>query len=221
MAKRADQAKERILVFCAHNDDQVFGAGGTLAKYADEGKDIYTIIFSYGESSHPWLRPDVAAKMRVAEAVACDRILGGRGVICFGLKEGNFEKEITEKGIKGKVKKLINSQKPSKIFTHSIDDPHPDHRAVHNAIMEVTTTIRHKADVFTFDVWNPINIRKRDYPKMVVDVTGTFRRKIQAIYAHESQKLAMISLLWNVYLKAFINGLNHDVRFAEVFYKVR
>lgn len=39
---------ERILVIVAHSDDQMLGPGGTLVKYAKEGKEIHTVIFSYG-----------------------------------------------------------------------------------------------------------------------------------------------------------------------------
>jgi LmbE family N-acetylglucosaminyl deacetylase len=49
--------KGTVLVIVAHNDDHIIGAGGTLAKYAQEGKKVRTIIMSYGESSHPHLKP--------------------------------------------------------------------------------------------------------------------------------------------------------------------
>ena len=31
----------RILVFAPHNDDEVLGVGGTIAKFANEGHDVY------------------------------------------------------------------------------------------------------------------------------------------------------------------------------------
>ena len=31
----------RILVFAPHNDDEVLGVGGTIAKYAAEGHEVY------------------------------------------------------------------------------------------------------------------------------------------------------------------------------------
>jgi len=36
--------KETILVLAAHNDDQAIGAGGTLAKYAQEGKKVISLL---------------------------------------------------------------------------------------------------------------------------------------------------------------------------------
>ena len=31
----------RVLVFAPHNDDEVLGVGGTIAKYAKQGHDVY------------------------------------------------------------------------------------------------------------------------------------------------------------------------------------
>ncbi len=212
---------ETVLAFCAHNDDQVFGAGGTLIKYAKEGKQVITIIFCYGESSHPWLKGEVTKEIRVKEAKEAQKIMGEKRLIHFGLKEKNLEKEIKEKNIKEKVKELLLHYKPLKIFTHSLDDPHPNHRAVYNLITTILSEINLRTDAYSFDIWNPITVRKRNRPKLVVDISSTFKDKLKAIYCHKSQKLSIISLLWNVYAKDFFNGLYIESRFAEVFYKIK
>ncbi len=68
-------SKDTILVVCAHNDDQLFGAGGTLAKYVKEGKRVVVVIFSYGELSHPWLKKDSIQKTRLDECEESDKII--------------------------------------------------------------------------------------------------------------------------------------------------
>ena len=106
--------KESVFVICAHSDDQILGPGGTLAKYAKEGKEIFTIIFSYGETSHFWLKKKVSAEIRVKEAQNADKVIGGSGVVFFGLKEGKFFEEVKNKDIKDKVKKLLKEKKSSR-----------------------------------------------------------------------------------------------------------
>ncbi|MEM2139024.1 MAG: PIG-L family deacetylase [Candidatus Woesearchaeota archaeon] len=213
---------ESVLFLCAHNDDQIVGAGGTLAKYAKEGKKIYTIIFSFGETSLPHLQEKISKKTRVLESKKAAKILGETEIYYLGLKEGNFKKEIYEKKIYEKIKIIIKRIKPSKIFTHSIDDPHPDHRDTYNFTMNLLNIMNYKCDVYSFNVWNFfINFRNRDKPKLVVDISDTFDIKIKAFKVHKSQKAAIISLMWNIYFQAFINGLNHNMKFAEIFYKVR
>ncbi len=213
--------KETVMFFCAHNDDQIIGAGGTLARYAKEGRYVVTVILSFGEGSHPWLQKREIIVKRVKESKRADKILGGKELMYFGLKEGDFKKEVKQRRIIEKVIRLIQKYKPSKIFTHSIDDPHPDHKAAYYILEDTLNKMRYKAEVYTFGVWNPINIRKRNYPKLVVDISKTFDTKIRALMLHESQKLAVFSLLWNVYRLAILNGLKNKCKYAEVFIKVR
>jgi LmbE family N-acetylglucosaminyl deacetylase len=213
--------KQKILVFCAHSDDQILGPGGALAKYAKEGKKIYTIILSYGEASLAWLKPEIAIKTRVKEAKNADKIIGGKGITFLGLKEGKFIENLQEKKIEKKIIKIIRKRKPIKIFTHSSDDPHPDHRAAHKIIINILDKMRYKCDVFSFDVWNPLTGRKKNLPRLYVDITETFSIKTKALKAFQSQKIAIFTLLWSVYLRAVIHGLHINKRFAERFFKIR
>lgn len=216
-----EQGKDIILTFCAHNDDHLLGAGGTLAKYAKEGKIFKTYVFSFGESSHPWLKRNETAKMRVKEAQKAEKILGGEDLRFFGIKEGEFGDRFKTFRFRRKLKKIILDNNPSKIFTHSLDDPHPDHRAVYNAVMQVADDINYKGDIYSFNIWNPINVRKRDKPKMVVDISASFEKKLQAFKVHESQKMTLITLWWDIYRRDRWNGLVNRCKYAEIFYKVR
>ncbi|NOZ81112.1 MAG: PIG-L family deacetylase [DPANN group archaeon] len=209
--------KPTVLVFSAHNDDQIIGAGGTLAKYNAEGKKVVTVIFSNGEKSHPWQKKEITVNIRKKEAEDAARVLGGEKLIFIGLEEGKFREQIDP----GKLRRLILTQRPEKIFTHSKDDPHPDHRAVHQAVTEVMDTIHRDIPVYSFDIWNPINVRERQRPRLVIDITDTFQKKIEAFRCHHSQKPTLFSLMWNVYAKAIYNGLSNDMRYAEIFYKIR
>ncbi|MDO8740104.1 MAG: PIG-L family deacetylase [Candidatus Woesearchaeota archaeon] len=212
---------ESIIVICSHSDDQIFGPGGTLAKYAKEGKEIYTIVLSYGESSHPHFQRKVAVETRVDEAKKADEVIGGKGVVFIGLKEGKFRLQAEEKNMKENIKKIIKKIKPSKIFTHTSDDPHKDHRETYQLVMEIADELSYKGDVYSFAIWNPLKIGKRNLPKLVVDISDTFKTKINALNCFESQKLSLLFLLWSVYLKAIVNGLKNKCRFAEVFWKER
>jgi LmbE family N-acetylglucosaminyl deacetylase len=214
-------AKETVLVICAHNDDQIVGAGGTMVKYKKEGKKVKTIVFSYGEKSHPHLKRHVVRKERKKEGLKSDKVLGCDGIEFLDVPEGKFLKLKEQMEAREKLKAIIKKEKPSKIFTHNLDDPHPDHRAVLDTVMEVVKFLKYKGDLYSFNVWNPLNIRRRDSPKLVVDVSDTFRTKIKAFFVHQSQKGAIISLLWNVYFQAILNGMKNNVKYAEVFYKIK
>ncbi len=213
--------RETIICFCAHSDDQIIGPGGTLAKYAREGIHIITVVFSYGQLSHPHLKEDAIISMRVNEAIKANEFIGGGQVLFFGLSEGRFSEEAEQKGIHTKIKKLLQEYKPGKIFIHSLDDPHPDHKAVYEVVTFVADAIKYAGAIYAFDIWNLFNFRKRSEPKLYVDISDTFKIKIKALRAFESQKLTLFTLLWSVYFRAILHGLYHRCKFAERFYKVR
>jgi len=228
---RVNTPSRNILVICAHSDDQVLGPGGTMAKYAAQGYNVYTLIFTYGEVSHPHYQFKHIAKTRVQESRDADAIIGGKGVFFFGAKDGKIIESIREKKKIPLLKRIIKNHSPEKIFTHSIDDPLPDHRAVRSLVLEAYDYLNKKeglkSEVYSFDVWNLWNIRKRKEPKLVVDIGDTFHKKIKALHAFKSQinffsHTILVNFLYlGVYVKAFVNGLKYRVKVAEVFYKIR
>ena len=42
-----------VLALSPHTDDAEFGAGGTLARWIEEGKEIFYVAFSIAEKSVP------------------------------------------------------------------------------------------------------------------------------------------------------------------------
>ncbi len=213
--------KECVFVVCAHSDDQILGPGGTLAKYAKEGKEIFTVIFSYGEISHVWYKKKVGVEIRVKEAQEADKVINGSGVVFFGVREGRFMKDAESKDIKERLKKLIKDKKPFRIFTHVVDDAHDDHRSVYRVVKQALDEMDYKGDLLGFDVWNIIDLRKREMPKFYVDITETFSIKIEALKCFRSQRIAMLFPYLGVYLNSLSNGFKNDCKHAEKFYKIR
>ena len=212
---------DSILVICAHSDDQIFGPGGTISKYVKEGKRVHTIIFSYGEGSHLWFQKKVMIKARVKEALDVDKFIGGSGVIFLALDETRFIEQFKQKKMHHKLEKLILSYGPSRIFTHSIDDPLPDHRAVNKLVIETLDRMKYDCDVYMFDIWTLFNRKKTDYVSIVIDISSTFNTKVKALRMFKSQAITLFALLWSVYLRAWISGRKSGVRYAEIFYKIR
>ncbi len=220
--------KHPILIVCAHSDDQIIGAGGTMAKYAGQGFEVHTVIMSFGEGVRPHVKREFVAKTRIKESQKADKIIGGSGVTFLGLKEAQFEKDFKNRKIGRSMKKIISDLKPGKIFTHSSDDAHPDHRATFKLVYHTLKHMRLKADLYTFEVWNLLNLKKRYKPKLVVDTTDTFKTKLRALKAFKSQM--DLSTLYNylvlnnfifllVQFKDLLNGIKHGSKYAEVFYK--
>ena len=59
---------DKILVLAPHTDDGEFGCGATIAKYIEEGKDVYYVAFSTCEESVPEGFPKNILEIEVKKA---------------------------------------------------------------------------------------------------------------------------------------------------------
>jgi LmbE family N-acetylglucosaminyl deacetylase len=212
---------ETVLLLCAHPDDEILGAGGTIAKYSQEGKKVIAVIFSYGEKSHWWLKKRYTVEMRVRESKAAGSIVGIHDTVFLGLKDFELKEEMQHSKNLDLLEKVIKNYNPSKIFTHSQDDLiYADHKAVWDAVEKVTDKIRFKGDVYVFNIWAK-DVRLSKNPKLFIDISDTFSLKWNALKCFKSQHMYIFQLYPSVLWKAFKNGLEHKCRFAEVFTKVK
>jgi LmbE family N-acetylglucosaminyl deacetylase len=214
-----------IVLFCAHPDDETIGSGGTLAKYVREGKHVVTVIFTDGESSHPWKKKHLVTQNRRLEAIRATKILGVHKVIHLKLHDGSLTKDIKNPDVEESILAILEEYKPTKVFTHSQDDGlYPDHIAVHKVTMQAIDKYiektKEKPEVYSFNIWT-FHFRNTNTPKLFVDITQTFELKKQALRCFKSQALALLQLWPTIYFKAIVNGFRKNVKYAEVFYRLK
>lgn len=212
--------QETILVLTAHGDSPAFGAGGTLAKYAKEGKRVRTIIFSYGELSLPHLKPEIVAKTKQRETMKADRILGGKGIEYLGLKDATMLIDARKEETEQKLIQMIEKENPNKIFAHRTSSFSAYSYAAGQLIKKLIKEDKIKCPVYTFDKWWAIKLTKRNLPKLIVDITDTFNTKTEAVKAHKSEANAYAGLGWLIRLKARLNGWKNGFRYAEAFDRI-
>jgi len=213
--------KGAVLVFSAHSDDFVIGAGGTIAQYTRLGWKVHIVIFSYGEKSHPWLKRGVIKKLRAKEAFAAAKILHCT-IQFLDLHEFSFWEDYKRKDVKELLLKLIVRQKPGKLFTHSQEDPHPDHHAVYRITEDIYQALPaiQRPEVYTYSIWNPVSF-KTNFPVMYSRVTSTFKIKLRALRSFPSQRFHIIYPLILLWYKAIKDGLKLRTLFGEHFFRIR
>ena len=222
-----DKAKagDVVLVFGAHSDDQVFGAGGTIAKLHDDGYTVITVILSHGEMSHPWLDKENLAKTRKTESHEAAKILGIYQTVFFDLPEDRiYEYYENSPKFQDRILELFELHTPRIVFTHGPEDSHPSHRHVFKLVSESIMHLRenhnYTPDVYLYDVWTLVNYKRFLRSYAYFDVTNTFEKKISALRVFRSQKVALITLWASVYLRAFFAGVSSRYRLAERFSRV-
>lgn len=206
-----------ILFICAHSDDHIIGAGGSIAKYVSEGKRVLVLILSYGERTHPWLKADVTKTLRAQETKEADTIIGCSSRF-FDLREGHYLEDFP--AIREEVLALLQKERPVRIFTHSNEDPHPDHQACYQLTRELLKISKVKTELYSFSIWNPFSLKRNRLPRMYVDITETHNQKVTALRSFKSQWAALLLLFGSIFTREIKNGLHIGKRYAESFYRI-
>jgi len=181
---------------------------------------VIVVIFSSGEMSNPLLKEKVIINTRIKETKKVGKFLGVKETILLGIADRKIANELKNKETIEKVDAIIKKYKPDRVFTHSPSDLHKDHRIVFKIVDKVMKNYK-EIGMYTFNVWNPMSFTRRNVPKLYVDITDYFDKKMKALEIFESQKGYVYSLLPLVVFKSLIHGRNVEGRYAEKFDKLR
>lgn len=192
-----------VLGIAAHPDDLDFGAGGTLAYFANNGADVYYLQLTDGGkgSSDPQMTPAKLTAIRQAEQEAACKIIGGKGVTFLNHPDGGLEVTMD---LKREIVAAIRHIKPDVVVT---TDPtmiydsergiinHPDHRAAGQATLdavyplardrlsfpelEQSGLLPHKVSTVLMTSFSNANF--------YIDITESLQQKMDAAAAHTSQ----------------------------------
>jgi LmbE family N-acetylglucosaminyl deacetylase len=203
-----------VVVCTAHPDDEAIGAGGTIAKLGEQ-EDVIQVVFSYGQAWPFWKSAREVARARVRETRLVEEILGIKRTFFLGMRDMHFEEDFTEK--RGDtLKKIFERYQPTKVFFHSIQDGHPDHRFVNGVVSELISKMDVETYTFEINFWDWLQLRT---PKIVFDISETWQRKARALSQFKSQSLIIKILRPLITFKAYYYGRVMGCRYAEVFYK--
>ncbi len=117
-------SRQVVLAIGAHPDDVEIGAGGALAVHRGQGHEVAILTLSRGARGG-------AEDRRAAESEAAARILGAT-LFLEDLEDTRISEGDPTIGI---ISGVVESVRPTTIYTHSIHDVHQDHRNTHRAAM--------------------------------------------------------------------------------------
>jgi LmbE family N-acetylglucosaminyl deacetylase len=163
-----------VLAFGAHPDDLEVGAGGLLARLANDGVDVTMAIVSV---------PNNVA-VRTAEAHAGAKLVGAKIRVLFEDKPFRVE-DIAMHELVRRFDQIIADVQPDLVITHSAHDLHWDHGLVHRAT--VSALRRTPCDLFAYLSSPELNAQSRAMGQCFADITVALDQKLAAIAAHASQ----------------------------------
>jgi LmbE family N-acetylglucosaminyl deacetylase len=120
-----------VLVIAAHPDDEILGAGGTLAKHARAGDSVYACILCVAAGARAIHPGEAALKDHMRNA---GNIIGIKDWTTYLYPNVKFNTVPTLELVQS-IEKAIVQYRPEIIYTHHWSDVNIDHQAVHQATL--------------------------------------------------------------------------------------
>ncbi|MFA6286225.1 MAG: PIG-L family deacetylase [Opitutaceae bacterium] len=196
----AAQGEPVALVIAPHQDDEVLGCGGLIARKRLEGFPVHVVFITDGAASHPdhptLAKGDVAA-LRETEALSALRILGVEtpAIHFLGAPDGTLAWQTPEQAaeVAGKLRELIARVKPDEIFAAYRKDGSSEHEAAFGLLSLALQGNARPVRLYEYPVWswwNPaLLVRPGFSARRVVrfDFKGYGFLKRDALAAYRSQ----------------------------------
>ncbi|MEM3172001.1 MAG: PIG-L deacetylase family protein [Candidatus Nitrosotenuis sp.] len=216
---------ERILVVCAHPDDETLGAGGTIAMHKKRNERVFVLILATGQFG----RDDTPGGIRLRQKQcqnACS-ILDVDDVQFFGYDDQRLD-SISLVELVEKIESVVKKINPTIVYTHYWGDVNQDHRRVYEATLIATrpTPQSKIKQLLCFEIPSSTELgfgENRFNPNLFQNIKKTLNLKLRAFqqyknevqpYPHPRSKDAIVT-------RARYWGAMIGVEYVEAFISVR
>lgn len=204
--------KKNILILAPHTDDGEFGCGASIAKFIEEGCNVYYAAFSTAKESVPEGMPKNILEIEVKEAT---KRLGIKpeNLLVYGFtvrKLNFFRQDILEELVK------LNKQlKPDLVFMPVPGDLHQDHNTV---ALEGLRAFK-QTSILGYEIpWNNLKFHNQCFIKITEE---QLNKKIYALDAYNSQKMRNYASEDYISSLAKTRGVMINTEYAETFEVIR
>ena len=216
-------AHKNILVVAAHPDDEVIGAGGTIAAHAARGDQVFIAILTEGASVQvPGEDDKISLKKRQAQQAA--EVLGAREVFSGDFPDQRLD-VMPMLEINRFVERVAREVEPHVIYTHHFADLNSDHRAAYEAAAVAARPFSlpsfERLLCYTVDTLTHAGRGAQQF-NVYSDITETLELKLKAMQVYETEVRAYPHprSLEALRYMALRNGAMVGLHAAEVFQSV-
>ena len=205
--------KNIVLVLSPHTDDGELGAGGTIRKFLDDGREVYYVAFSGCEASVPQGLPKNTLRK---ECKRSTRILGLKpeNVIIKDYQVRTLPEHRQE--ILEELIKLKGEIHPEIVLVPSSHDMHQDHGVIY---WEALRAFKKEASIWGYEhPWNNLSFSTDIF---VVLNLKHMERKFAALKEYKSQNMKSYMNRENIFALGFTRGSQLDRPYAEAFELIR
>ena len=145
--------RQPTLVIAPHPDDETLGCGGTIARKAELGVEVWVAFLTDGRHSHPVPDPAELGARRRREARDAMEQLGidPRHLYFLEFIDGALESQLP--ACAAAISDLLRRLPVRQVFTPYLRDPHPDHAAASRSTIAAAARAGRMLTVFEYPVW--------------------------------------------------------------------
>ncbi len=198
------------MILAPHTDDGELGCGGTIAKLAEEGKEVFYAAFCLHSKALPKSFSSNTLEMECKKATAVLGIPPSRLL----LSESDYEvRELpaVRQKILEELLKLNKEIQPEMVLLPAASDIHQDHQVIHQEGMRAfknTTFAGYELP------WNNYSIRTNFFVRIS---ENDLLKKIESLKAYESQSDKSYMNPEFIRSLARVRGVQANSSFAEAF----
>jgi LmbE family N-acetylglucosaminyl deacetylase len=193
-----------ILAIGAHPDDVEYGCCGTLLKHSRRGDRVSILVLSMGERSGD-------KELRKKEIEQSSKLIGAQLSI-FNFPDTNIPQNHS---VIEKIEEVVRKTMPDRVYIHSINDIHQDHRNVAYTSLVATRSV---PEIFSFESPSLYLNFKPDY---YVDITNFIEQKTKILDLFITQNGKDFMKINAIQGLAQFRGLSSSVKYAEAFEIIR
>jgi LmbE family N-acetylglucosaminyl deacetylase len=218
----------------AHPDDMEIAVGGTLCRWAGEGREIHLLVLTNGDRGSDDPKQDRAelAVTRARETEDAGRLMGLASVTIRGDHDGELENSHAvridiAREVRRRKPRIVMTCDPTAWFFGNVYFNHADHRNAGAVTLDAVFPGAGNPHFFEelmaggFEPWNvpEVWLGWTNEANRYQDVTGFIERKLAALAAHASQVQGGLLGFFEQWLpkEAEENGRKVGVQHAEAF----
>jgi LmbE family N-acetylglucosaminyl deacetylase len=182
-------ASRKILIICAHPDDETFGMGATIAFHKKQGDCINLVVAATGQFGRK--EDEKSIKIRENQCREACNILG--------ISKVNFLRHPDQKldslpisELSSQLSSFVSSFQPDLVYTHFWNDANKDHRLVHEASFIATRPLpkTKKFSLLCFEIPSSteLNFQQSSFqPNVFVEISDFLEKKIEACKCYKNE----------------------------------
>lgn len=224
-----------ILVMLAHPDDPDFFCGATIARWTRAGHDVFYCLFTRGDkgSNDPSIPPHELAILREKEQRSAATILGVKSVEFLDYRDGELMPSLKARKDVVRVIRRIRPEvlvtcDPTHYFVRDTYLNHPDHRMAGQIVLDGYFPAAGNPMFFpeliaeglqphsVKEIW----ISLAEHPNVNLDVTDTWKLKLQALKEHKSQIGDPMALDERMKSRRTTDSTDEAPRYEEMFHRL-